>query len=181
MKAIHISPICNRESIMTHGIIPAKVTNPAHLESFKEQNLCTKDGKVIYTWQDSIDNEKFIKDMIFCKVWILYRNDIYTEGNELYEEYFYFDFRRVFNKNLCSYDSMTYDVYTIEVPNNHFDYFHGQIPSDDIFDTLWNMPEEYAHDHKRLIVLKVPATDLAIIGQAQFYYDNNKYHIKILK
>jgi len=179
MKAIHISPIYNRESITTHGIIPTKVTNPAHLESFKELNLCTKDGKAIYAWQDSIDNEKFIKDMVFCKVWIHSRNDIYSEENSWRNDYF--DFRKVFNKNLCGYDSMTYDVYAIEIPDIGFDYFHVQIPSDDIFGTLWNMPEEYAHEHKRLIVFKIPMTDSTIIGQTQFYYDNNKYHIKILK
>ena len=177
MKVIHISPIYNRELIMLHGIIPTKVKHKEHLKYFQERGLCTSDGRAIYTWQDSIYNEKFIRDMIFCKVWIHPRNDIY----DTIPEEDYFDFRKVFDKNLCSYDNMIYDAYAAETINSDSYDYHIQTPSDNIFNTLWNMPEEYAHDNKRLFIFKTPLKNIQIIGQAQFYFDNNKYNIKILK
>jgi len=176
MKVIHISPVYNRDSIKANGIIPTKVRHLDHLAYFVERDICTKDGKAIYTWQDSIDNEKFIRDMIFCKVWIHPRNNMYN----LYDQE-YIDFRKVFDRNLCNYNYMLYDVYVIETPDSNSCDYHIQLPSDNIFSTLWNMPGEYAHDHKRLFIFKNPLKSIKIIGQAQYYFDNNKYHIKILK
>ena len=176
MKVVHVSPTHNRESIMTRGLIPTEIKLKHHLESFRESDLCTKDGKILYTWQDSIYYEKFIKDTIFCKVWLHPRNDMFIEGDEDYVDY-----RTVFNKYLRDYDTMTYDVYIAEAPDQDSYTLHEQTPSEDIYTTSWHMPEEYTHDDKRLVLFKVPVTDFKIVGAAQFYFDNNRYNIKILR
>ena len=72
MKYLHISERYNRESILKKGLLPSKVLLSEHLEDFREENfLSDKENKILYTWESSEKDNKFIKDMIYCKIWII--------------------------------------------------------------------------------------------------------------
>ena len=175
---MHISPIINKSSIQERGLIPTKVNNPAHLKSFKQDRQCTKDGKALYTWEDCNENEKFIKDMVFCKVWIEPRNNFYEGPNS-----HALDFRKFLDRNLSKYDHMKYNIYIAEVPDTDNIYVHIQGWTSDmtIENTCYRMPDEYAHNNKRLHIYKKPLKEIKIVGQVKFYWDNGKYHIRILR
>ena len=175
VKAIHISPIFNRHSIAEKGLIPTKVELPHHLKSFQEDGVCTKDGKALYTWVDCDNNEKFIRDMIFCHIYIDPRNAMYDdlEGPEI-------DFRTLLNTNMAPWNSMIYDVYEVETKWPKAIYFHEQTTNDNIYSTTYSMPDEYAHDDKILCMLKSPQKKIRIIGQAEYYYDNG-HNIRIIR
>jgi hypothetical protein len=193
MEVLHISPVYNRRSIAKLGIIPSKISLPAHLESFKKDNMCTKDDKCVYSWLSCDKNEKFIRDMVFCNVWIDPRNDLadksLKELKELEKIYGKFidldnciDFRKLLNKNLYNYREMIFDVYcAIEDTKLDTYYIHQQYNDDNIFNTIHKMPDEYAHNDKRLVIFKKPLKNIKIIAQAKYYYDNKKYHIKVAK
>jgi hypothetical protein len=78
---------------------------------------------------------------------------------------------------------MIYDVYIGKIPDawHRWSYWHIQCHSDDGHNTCHGMPEEYSHNDKPLYVAKKPITDIRIVGQAQYYRDNNKHNIKILR
>lgn len=181
MTVFHISPVYNRLSIRKNGIIPSRIEHEVHLKAFKKDGLCTEDDKCIYTWQYSIHNEKFIRDMVFCKVWIEPRNKIYSpEGRLHYLSNKYFDFRTILNKNLYQYGNMIYDVYAIEVLEAELPWMHLQEPSDSITNTLYHMSDAYAHNNKRLHIYKKALKNFEIVGSTAYYCDNNRYHIKII-
>ena len=175
---MHISPIINESSIQEHGLIPTKVEHEGHLKAFREDNACTKDGKAIYTWEDCDENEKFIKDMVFCKVWIEPRNNFYYKP-----EAHAIDFRPFLDRNLSNYEHMMYDVYVVEVPDKESIYTHiqGWTSDQTVNFSTYKMPDEYAHDNKKLHIFKKPLKQIRIVGQVRFYWDNGKYHIKILR
>jgi len=176
IKAIHISPIFNRQSIAEKGLIPTTIELPHHLEAFKEDEVCTEDGKALYTWLDCNQNEKFIRDMIFCHFYIEPRNDLYVDGDSEA-----IDFRKLLNANMAPWSHMVYDVYEIELSRwPRRIYFHVQDPTGNIFATCHGMPDEYAHNDKILCILKKPQKKIRIIGQAEYYYDNG-HNIRIIR
>jgi len=67
MKSIHLSPIYNRQSILKNGIIPTKIKIPSHSEAFRDISI---DDNIIYSWADGHSNEQYIKDMIYCLIYI---------------------------------------------------------------------------------------------------------------
>ena len=75
INLLHLSETKNRNSILTNGLLPTKVKNLDHLGYFTRHGIISGD-KAIYTWLDSEKNEKFIRDMVYCKVWIHPRNDL---------------------------------------------------------------------------------------------------------
>jgi len=176
IEAIHISPISNRQSIEENGLTPSKVKLPHHLENFKEDGVCTKDGRALYTWIDCDKNEKFIRDMIFCHIFIDPRNALYYDSQDEY-----IDFRKLLNVNMAPWSYMIYDVYEVKTSLSHGIYYHIQTTGDNIYSTTYGMPDEYAHEDKMLCVLKRLQKKIRRVGQAQYYYDNNHHHIKILR
>jgi hypothetical protein len=176
IKAIHISPVYNRQSIAEKGLIPTKIKLPHHLRDFKEHDVCTKDDKVLYSWIDCNQNEKFIRDMIFCNLYINPRNALYDIKNFVES----IDFRKLLNKNMAPWSYMMYDVYEIKAQLPKHTYFHSQDPTGDINRTTYGMPDEYSHNDKVLCVLKEPQKKIRIIGQAEYYYDNG-HNIRIIR
>ena len=175
---MHISPIINGSSIQEFGLIPTKVEHEGHLKAFREDGACTKDGKALYTWEDCNENEKFIKDMVFCKVWIEPRNALYEETGS-----HPIDFRKLLDRNLSQFSHMIYDVYVADVPDEQYTYVHiqGWEERSTVENTCYRMPDEYAHNNKRLHIYKKPLKKIKTVGQVRFYWDNGKYHIKILR
>lgn len=169
MKVIHVSEIYNRKSILLNGLRPSNINHPNHLESLKEADLCTKDNKILYTWESCDKDTQFIKDMVFCKAYILPRNEMSYETN----------FSKLVDKFLGRYTNMTYDVYEISVPEQRSIFYHEQTPCTCIHSPCFDMPLEFSHDDKPLHFYKTPQIDLRIVGQAELEYAKGKYRIKV--
>ncbi|OQB40298.1 MAG: hypothetical protein BWY04_01387 [candidate division CPR1 bacterium ADurb.Bin160] len=181
MEAIHISEISNRENILKNGLVPSKVILDHHLESFYNCGyLEHNEDKMLYMWVDSEKNEKFIKDMMYCKMWLTPRNKYSIKLND------YVEWDKIDMINLYPYNSMVFDVYKINNPsnvvkNNEFHY-HIQIPSDDVTNSTYEMDDNYAHEDKPLIFSKISECNVEIIGQAKVWLDkNNKIQTEIYK
>jgi hypothetical protein len=177
----HVSEIYNRESILKRGIIPSKIIIDSHLEYFKEDNLLQdEENKIIYFWQDSENNEKFIKDMVYCKTFISPRNRLIKKDNKEIV-----DFSLLLKSNLYKYEKMVFDIYKINKIKEcieNYRPFHGQFPEENIYNSLYGMDERYAHNNKILAFSKTPEKNVKIVGQAEFMFTKNKkYEVKIIK
>ena len=137
--------------------------------------MCTKDDKALYSWIDCDQNEKFIRDMIFCHIYINPRNALYDEPGAQS-----IDFRKLLNKNMSPWNYMSYDVYEIKTQWPKHTYFHTQNPEGNINKTTYGMSDEYSHNDKILCILKEPQKKICIIGQAEYYYDNG-HNIRIIR
>lgn len=176
MNLIHVSQKINRTSILSNGLVPTRVKNEDHLKFFKRNNRI-KSNKAVYTWLDSKYNEKFIRDFLYCKAWLHPRNNLSDNFYKTFNDAV--DFRKITNLPFIQ-DDMLFDVYLIEKEDRYSNILHGQIPSDDIYNTAYNMEDYYAHDNKILYVYDEPLYVSKIIGSACYYFDNNKINIKIL-
>jgi len=177
-SAIHISEIYNRNSILKNGLFPTKVNLDHHLESFRENGYLPNDEtKILYTWKDCNKNEKFIRDMIYCKTWLHPRNNL-----AIGEEEDYIDFRNIDMNNLYPYKNMIYDVYKIENFNPlNSDVCHVQEPDDSIYNTCYEMDDYYSHNDKVLLFSKKIEKNIKIIGQASLEIIGGKIITKIFK
>lgn len=181
----HISEIYNRKSILKNGLIPSKVKLSHHLERFKEDNILLKnENKILYMFQDSDKNEKFLKDMVFCKVWIDPRNILSIIYEDDFNNY-KLDYNKYVNKLLYKYDRMIFDIYkitNIKEINETYRPYHEQISDKNFYNTLYKMPTEFEHNDKVLVFSKHHEKSISIIGQLSFEFTKNKrYNIKILK
>jgi len=176
MNVLHVSPIYNRNSIIKNGITPTPVKNINHLEAFKKDRVVSNDT-AIYTWQDSIYNEKYIRDLIYAITWIHPRNDIGCYYNDNFNDEI--DWRNVERKPIYKYNQMIFDVYIAQVSTKIPDYNHLQEPGNDIYSTTYNMHERFAHNDKPLCIYDKPLKVIKIIGQANYYYDNINHNFTI--
>ena len=186
-QAIRISPTYNRKSILKLGLIPYSISLSHHLKSFLKNDLCTKDGKCIYTWKhETIKNStRFVKDMVYCIHYIHPRNKIVDRdekylhkitglNNEcnlvLWETDSYYKFNQVENSSLTE-QVMIYDIYSTSIPKDldekNTDY-HEQSKSDNLNYSTYGMHKEYAHTDKPLCIFKETIKDLKIIGTATY-------------
>lgn len=174
---LHVSPVFNRESILTHGLKPSKPSLQHHVDSFLHWGMFnTRDDKVLYMWESCDKDNKFIKDALYYFAWIKPRNAIKRE----------FDYGKIVHENLFEFDSMLYDVYEIknitEVSRRPgIRDYHAQEPGDNNYNSLYKMDPKYAHNDKTLVFSKSVEQDIRIIKQASLEYLNGKYRIKILK
>jgi hypothetical protein len=176
----HISEVYNRKSILKNGIFPSKIKLDHHLDRFREDGLLNEnENKISYFWQDSFHNKKFFIDMVFCKVWIHPRNDLFWEDN-LND---CFDYSKCTNKLLYKYNKMIFDIYKVNKIKEHilnYRPLHEQICSDDKYSSLYKMPDKFCHDNKILAFSKSVEKDFKIIGQIKFEFTKNKkYSIKV--
>ena len=175
MKYVHISERFNRDSILQRGLMPTPILLPSHKEGFKKagyiNNACES---VLYLWESCEKDNKFIKDMCFCKTWITPRNKVVMNRG-----YNYINPKT----NLYPYDKMVFDVYEVSNINNVCDDFigyHVQNPDDDISNTLYGMDDRYAHDDKRLVLSKSVEKNIRIIKTAYMSVEKNgKINVKI--
>ncbi len=162
MKVLHISSVDNRSSIQKNGIIPTVIKNEGHLVSFRNYGVISKEeNKAIYTWEDCDKNEKFIRDLIYAKIFIHPRNEMEYET----------DFSKIKTFDTLPYFEMLYDVYSIEVPDEDSNFWHSQEPSDNKFFSTYRMEDYYAHNDKHLFIYNKPLKDFSIVGQAYYEYD----------
>ena len=175
MKFIHMSERYNRESIFKNGLLPSKILLDYHLKSFREDKyLLGGEDKILYTWESGEKDNKFIKDMVYCKIWIQPRNRYYDP----------FNFK---NKNnifyWVPYLNMIYDVYELQILNIlnlQGREVHIQEPSDDYHNTLYEMDDKYSHNDKKLYFSKTKETNFRIIKEVKLDINKNgKINIKI--
>ena len=179
MKLFHISPAYNRKSIMKYGLVPSIVKLEHHKEAFEYYGLLNNQGKCLYTWIDSLNNEKFIKDMIYCITWINPRNII---AKYYYENGFDVDMDKFYNKQLYPYSQMEFDVYSFSVDSKEYDFVHEQYPSNEKHLPLYGMDDKYSHTDKKLKILKNAVYNSYIVGSGLYIQGkHNNMTIKILR
>lgn len=179
MKVIHISERENRDSILKHGILPSKITLDHHIEYLIESEIIEEDeNKAAYFWIDSLKNEKYIKDMIYCKLWIHPRNRIYTPFLEEHDGDI-FDYSTL-NRFWITRDNSLFDIYVADVDDWERDIPHSQEPNQYKYSSLYQMNEKFAHDDKQLYITNKPVKNIEIVGTVLFNADmaNNTYNFK---
>jgi hypothetical protein len=168
MKLLHLSSRSNRDSILKHGLLPSKISLDSHRETFQDSGLIG--DKCVYTWDadKGQSTDKYIRDMIYCKLFIHPRNKIVDEreilNKRLHQEgklkdwedkKNWVDFRTLGTKLYGS--SNIYDLYEIEIDKEdplllqNF-WMHGQGCEEDEChtSTVTMMNNKYAHYDKVL-------------------------------
>ncbi len=176
MTLIHISETKNRESIRRNGLLPSIIKMDTHLHTFQKLGII-KGNKALYTWVDSDKNEKFIRDMVYCKVWIHPRNDLFHSHFDKFNDYV--DFRKISNTPYIKHE-MLFDVYVIEVPDiiRIKTLLHGQWSMDDPNASCFQMDDFYAHDDKELYISERPLKG-RIVGSTHYCFNEGKIEIDI--
>ena len=167
MRVLHVSESFNRSSILEKGLLPSRVLLPQHLEVWRELDLCTPDGKILYTWESCNKDDKFIKDMVFCKQFLHPRNVMPYDT----------DYSKLLTTFMGSAEHMTYDVYEATVPDHESLFTHVQTPELSVTNSAFGMPYEFAHNDKTLHVFKEPLKDLRIVGSAEFEYKGDLNYV----
>jgi len=159
MKLLHLSSRENRDSILKNGLLPSKITLPNHYQSFRQYGL--KTDKCVYTWDSDSgqSTDKYVKDMIYCKLFIHPRNKMYDEYYEKMSENLNeedgLDFTKFGTKLYGKSD--IYDLYEIDIEETNSlllknTWVHAQMRDDTKFGTCFMMKEEYEHNDKILYI-----------------------------
>lgn len=178
---LHVSECYNHESILKNGICPKSITLWHHEQTFREDGLLEEnENKMAYYFVDSDQNERFIKDTIYGKVFITPRNKLVNgEMNQA------FDYSKYEGKNLYKHDCMIFNIYLLKSINEakkNYRPFHWQKPGEHIYNSLYRMDERYSHDDKILAFSKTPETNIKLIGQAFFEFTKRKkVEIKLMR
>lgn len=179
MKLLHLSSIENRDSILKNGLLPSKISLEPHLWAF--QNVGLVGDKCVYTWdsEKGQSTDKYIRDMIYCKLFIHPRNDWGNEHAENYEkitgipisrakEEDYLDYRK-FGTKLYG-DNTIFDLFEIDIDETNplllqnF-WVHAQLKDDSPYASCFMLNEKYAHDDKVLHISggTIPADILKLV------------------
>lgn len=143
---------------MKNGLLPSFIELDGHWEVFQnyiQQRYC------VYLWSgETYKNEKFIRDMVYTKMFIHPRNKIITQREieleknnlDVWDEELYPDFKK-FGSGLIGRDS-TYLL--LEIDSNDIQlegsWQHVQEPHDDKYGTTTIMDDYYAHDDKEIYI-----------------------------
>ncbi len=156
MIALHLTESKNINSIMKKGLLPSVVKLDHHLDTFKEEGL--NGNSILYAWEDCDKNDKFAKDMIYCKQWIDTRNRTVEQNCCDFSK----DRKKYFFNN--SYSLLLINIDLIE--EGFFGrYIHEQTPTKDKYNSLFNMDCRFAHDDKKLCLFfnKIDSCNIKII------------------
>lgn len=178
MKVFHVSPVYNRKSITKNGLVPTVPKLEEHAKTFQYYGLLDSQGRCTYTWVDSPQNEKFIRDMIYCIVWIHPRNSILIK----YENDGVEKIRKISHrKPIYPYSQMEFDVYCMNIESENSDFTHSQTPSDEYDCSLYQMDERYSHTNKQLKILNTTIQNPKIVGKGLFRLDKYSFTVKIIR
>ena len=149
LEVLHLTKKSNLLSIKKNGLIPSKVKNPIHLDKFSKLGL--KGDKATYSWHNRDRNDKYAKDMIYCKQWIDKRNARYL-GNSLFFDGF------DFSKDKIQFFDEKYLLLLINVESKYVldstSFIHTQYATRNKCDPLFQMDSRFEHDDKQLCILK---------------------------
>lgn len=147
MISFHLTELKNLRSILTAGLVGQRPKLDHHLERFQDGGL--EGEKVVYSWGQTWATAKYACDMIYCKQWINPRNDLITKPGERYNFSKAPDFK---------FKNKRYVLLKIDTKDDESSIFgsytHSQYPSDDPFDSLYQMESRFAHDAKPLVMFK---------------------------
>jgi len=162
---LHLTNIQNINSILKYGILPTYVDLDHHWETFKNHNLSKR--KCIYTWDgETYKNSKFIKDMIYCKLFIHPRNRFYSYTDNSLNFYDY-------GQKIIGKDS-SFLLLKINSDNWFGNWYHIQEPGGENSCTTVIMDEKYSHDDKELYIFKEKIIEFEIIEKINVrVYKNN--------
>jgi hypothetical protein len=143
---LHLTSKRNIKSILKHGILPTPIKLEHHWETFKEHGL--KQKKCIYTWNgETYNNSKFIRDMVYTKLFIHPRNDLYDYTDDEID-------MSAFGKTLYGTDE-TYYLLNIKTFEGWLgNWTHVQEPGEGRAMTTHMMADQYAHNDKLLEIYK---------------------------
>ena len=158
MKLLHLTNKANFESIMKNGLLPSFIDLEHHWEVFQRyipQRQC------IYLWSaETYKNDKFMRDMIYTKMFIHPRNkfldqkeiELEKNGMDIYDEEIYPDFKK-FGSELFGGDS---SYLLLEIDSEDMDlegsWQHVQEPHDYKYGTTTIMDDNYAHNDKEIYI-----------------------------
>ena len=182
MKLLHVTNNRNVNSIIKNGLLPSFIELDCHWDEFQDflrQRYC------IYLWNaETYMNAKFIRDLIYTKMFIHPRNKIITQkeleveknGLDPYDEDHYLDMRKL-GGNLVG-DSGSYSVLEIDIDDAdaHGVWKHVQEPHDDKYMSSTIMDDYYAHDDKELYIAEsaINFNHINIVEEVQVRkYKNN--------
>jgi len=142
MDKLHLTSKRNLKSILRHGILPMYVNMPLHWEAFHRAGL--EERKCVYTWEgEHYNNAKYIRDMVYTKMFIHPRNKIFDDAD------FYVDFKK-FGDQLYGTDGTYYLLKIPEVESPFSPWLHMQEPDDTANTSTTIMNDKYAHRDKLL-------------------------------
>jgi len=169
--ALHISERKNRDSILAHVILPSRVRYEHHRDLFVKLGIISQEkDKVSYFWADSEKNEKYIKDMIYCKNWLHYRDDMCENHINKYNDFLNIS---TVDDNLYKYENNMFDIYRVKTNDYPHDklILHAQFPNSDKFSPNYRFSDKFIHDDKVLLISNKPKKNLEIIGSVIYEYD----------
>jgi hypothetical protein len=163
MKLLHLSHRENRDNILSNGIIPSYIKLDAHFEAFSYGGL--KSRECVYMWdsEKGQSTDKYIRDMIYCKLFIHPRNDLGDAHYKNLESLGIMDYQctdeqkldyRSFGTKLFG-DGGVFDLYEITIDENNEillprEYVHGQTKDESPYASCYLLNEKYAHEDKIL-------------------------------
>lgn len=158
MKLLHLTRKANLSSIMKNGLLPSHIGLDNHwgvFQDYLDQRYC------VYLWNaETYNNTKFIRDMIYTKMFIHPRNKYFNQieleleknGLDMYDDELYPDFKR-FGNGLFGGDSsyllLEIDSQDVQVEG---EWRHYQEPHDDNYGTTTIMDDKYAHNDKEIYI-----------------------------
>ena len=185
MNFLHLTHLKNLNSILKYGLLPSYIQSDHHWKMFKKRGL--KERKCVYMWNaETYKNEKYLMDMIYCKMYIHPRNKIFDiRYNQILKENYnnwndsnlYINFKK-FGDKLYG-DDGRYVV--LEIDSSKIDYIgdwiHSQEPNEDSLSTTVVMDDKYAHEDKKVYISDavVNIKNIKIVeGINVRVYDNKK-------
>jgi len=183
MKLLHLTHSKNIPSIIRLGLLPSHIDLDGHWDAFQE---FLKTRSCVYLWDaETYQNTKFVRDMIYCKMFIHPRNalirereiEIEKQGLDYYDDELYFDFKK-FGNGLAG-DASKYCL--LEIDSDKIDaegsWRHAQEPNDDKYNSTVAMDDRYAHDNKEIFISgePIPFKNIKIVEEVlvRKYKNNN--------
>lgn len=164
MKLLHLSAIENRDSILKNGLLPSKIKLDIHRDVFQGSGLVG--DKCVYTWdsEHGQSTDKYVRDMIYCKLFIHPRNDSGIEYYNNFEKIHGIRESDIKDEDRLDYrqfgtklygKSNIYDLFEIDVEEDNPLFLknwwiHGQTKDDSPYSSCFMLNEKYAHEDKVL-------------------------------
>ena len=146
MDYLHLTSEKNLKSVLKHGILPSRIDLDHHWKSFKYYGL--KERKCVYTWGgEHYNNTKYIKDMIYTKMFIHPRNNAYNRVDHVLDW-------KSFGDEIFGDDGTYYLLKITGVEEKFGKWIHVQESHDDKHGTTVIMDDKYAHDDKPMFIFE---------------------------
>jgi len=183
MKLLHVTNSKNVNSIIKNGLLPTYIGLDHHWDAFQSDLMRRS---CIYLWNaETYRNDKFIRDLIYTKMFIHPRNELIRlrevelekGGFDIYDGDLYQDFKKLGGALVG--DSTSYSV--LEIDSMDADLYgawlHTQEPHDDKHGTTAIMDDYYAHDDKEIYISgnSINFNNINIVEEVMVRkYKNNK-------